>query len=209
MLRIRSLYAEVYLWKSCSHSQQLCIKQPLSQEGDLSFPFLSTHPLLPFALVLLLRQQTGTSYCWRIMRIVILLHTLFKITTLSILITVLWMNVRLQEGSRHVSIVSQCKRLFSAIYSFTVGEGIPLPFRAPRTIQMPGAYILPTAELGKICSQEEQLRKSFPIPRTAFHNSMREKRLDSFWGREKSNMITFKSKKAFLYLIVFWAGALM
>lgn len=29
------------------------------------------------------------------------------------------------------------------------------------------------------------------------------------WGLEKNNMITFKSKKAFLYLIVFWAGALM
>lgn len=182
VLRIRSLYAEVYLWKSCSHSQQLCIKQPLSQEEDPSFPFLSTHPLLPFGLVLLLRQQTGTSYCWRIMCVVILLCSLFKITTLSIHITVLWMNVRLQEGPRHVSIVSQCKRLFSAIYSFTVGEGILLSLRAPCTIQMPGAYILPTAELGKICSQEEQLRKSFPIPRTAFYNSMRGKWSDSFGG---------------------------
>lgn len=55
VLRIRSLYAEVYLWKSCSQSQQLCINQPLSQEGDLCFLFLSTHPLFPFALVLLLR----------------------------------------------------------------------------------------------------------------------------------------------------------
>jgi len=62
--------------------------------------------------------------------------------------------------------------LFSAIYSFTVGEGIPLSFRAPRTFQMPGAYILPTVELEKIYSEEEQLKKSFPIRRTAFYNLM-------------------------------------
>lgn len=75
VLRIRSLYTEVYSWDSCSHSQKLHIKEPLSQEGNPSFPFPSTHPLFPFVLVLLLRQQTGTSHCWQI-TCIIFLHSL-------------------------------------------------------------------------------------------------------------------------------------
>lgn len=61
------------------------------------------------------------------------------------------------------------ERLFRAI--LLLGEGTPLSFRAARTILVPRAWMLPIAELEKSCSQEEQLKESFPTPSTAFYNS--------------------------------------
>lgn len=158
VLKIRCLHAEVHLWNSRSHSQ-LCITQPLSQEGDLSLPFLSTHPLSPFVLVLLLRQQTGTSYCWQI-TCVILLRSLFNIATLSILITVLWTNVRLQKGSRHVCIVSQCKD-YSVLFILLLQRGNPSHSEHHASFRCQGPIFCPQLSWRRSVAKKSKSRRAF------------------------------------------------